>query len=98
MLGYDFDRQKPVDQFIVDCFCSKLKLAIEIDGESHWQNGEEDRSRQSRLEGLGIRFLRFPDTMVKRDMNNVLGSIQAWIEEHEDKSSSRSSSSDSTHP
>jgi very-short-patch-repair endonuclease len=31
MLGCDFDRQKPVDQFIVDFFCSKLKLAIEVD-------------------------------------------------------------------
>ena len=98
MLGYDFDRQKPIDQFIVDFFCAKLKLAIEIDGESHWQIGEEDRNRQSRLEGLGICFLRFPDIMVKRDMHNVLSSIQAWIEKHQDKSASRSSSSNSTHP
>jgi len=98
MLGYDFDRQKPVDQFIVDFFCAKLKLAIEIDGESHWQIGEEDRNRQSRLEGLGIRFLRFPDIMVKRDMNNVLSSIQAWIEEHEDKTANRKISPRSTHP
>ena len=45
MLGYDFDRQKPVDQFIVDFFCGKLKLAIEIDGESHCQICEEDRNR-----------------------------------------------------
>jgi very-short-patch-repair endonuclease len=59
MLGYGFDRQKPVDQFIVDFFSAKLKLAIEIDGESHWRIGEEDRNRQSRLEGPGIRFFSF---------------------------------------
>ena len=77
MLGCDFDRQKPIDQYILDFFCSELTLAIEIDGESHWQIGEEDRKRQSHLEELGIRFLRFPDIIVKRDMNNVLSSIQA---------------------
>ncbi|MDD8018536.1 MAG: DUF559 domain-containing protein, partial [Bacteroidota bacterium] len=32
MLGYDFHRQKPIDQFIVDFFCPALNLAIEIDG------------------------------------------------------------------
>ena len=98
MLGYDFDRQKPIDQYILDFFCFELKLAIEIDGESHWQIGEEDRRRQSRLEELGIRFLRFPDIMVKRDMNNVLSSIQAWIDEHAEKSASHSSKGTSTHP
>jgi len=85
MLGYDFDRQKPIDHYILDFFCAKLKLAIEIDGESHWQIGEEDQKRQSRLEELGIHFLRFPDIMVKRDMKNVLNSIQAWIEENAEK-------------
>ena len=88
MLGYDFDRQKPIDHYILDFFCAKLMLAIEIDGESHWQIGEEDRERQSRLEQLGIRFLRFPDIMVKRDMRNVLSSIQSWIEENKEESAS----------
>ena len=98
MFGYDFDRHKPIDHYIVDFYCAKLRLAIEIDGKSHWQIGEKDRSRQSQLEELGIRFLRFPDIMVKRDINNVLSSIRTWIEKHQDKSASRSSSSNSTHP
>jgi very-short-patch-repair endonuclease len=98
MLRYDFDRQKPIDHYILDFFCAKLKLAIEIDGESHWQIGEEDQKRQSRLEELGIRFLRFPDIMVKRDMKNVLSSIQAWIEENAEKPPSRRDRKTSTHP
>jgi very-short-patch-repair endonuclease len=98
MLGYDFDRQKPIDHFILDFFCSELMLAIEIDGESHWQIGEEDRKRQSRLEEIGIRFLRFPDIMVKRDMKNVLSSIHAWIDENAVKPASRSGRKTSTHP
>jgi len=36
MLGYDFDRQRPIDNYIVDFYCKDLKLAIEIDGESHF--------------------------------------------------------------
>ena len=98
MLGYDFDRQKQIDHYIVDFYCAKLRLAIEIDGESHWQIGEEDRSRQSQLEELGIRFLRFPDIMVKRDINNVLSSIQTWIEEHAGKSADPSGNGTLTHP
>jgi very-short-patch-repair endonuclease len=79
MLGYDFDRQKPIDRFIVDFFCSDLMLAIEIDGESHRQNAIGDRERQARLDKLGVHFLRFEDRMVKQDMRNVLASIESWI-------------------
>jgi very-short-patch-repair endonuclease len=38
MRGYQFMRQKPIGNYIVDFFCSKLKLVIEIDGESHSEN------------------------------------------------------------
>jgi len=79
MLGYDFDRQKPIGRFIVDFFCTELMLTIEIDGESHRQNAMGDRERQARLESLGVRFLPFEDRMVKQDMRNVLASIQSWI-------------------
>ncbi|WP_271784819.1 endonuclease domain-containing protein [Aquimarina algiphila] len=35
MYSYDFHRQKPIDNYIVDFFCNKLQLAIELDGYSH---------------------------------------------------------------
>jgi very-short-patch-repair endonuclease len=79
MLGYDFDRQKPIGRFIVDFFCTELMLTIEIDGESHRQNAMGDRERQARLESLGVRFLRFEDRIVKQDMRKVRASIQSWI-------------------
>ncbi len=50
--GYDFHRQKPLDQYIVDFFCSELMLAIEIDGDSHDYKEREDQRRQNRLESL----------------------------------------------
>ena len=45
MQGFDFDRQKPIDNFIVDFFCNELMLAIEIEGDSHTFNVEYDRNR-----------------------------------------------------
>jgi very-short-patch-repair endonuclease len=81
MRGYDFDRQRPIDRYIVDFYCKDLKLAIEIDGSSH--DGEEakvnDRIRQERLESLGVRFLRFSDADVKQRMEMVVSEIDRWI-------------------
>lgn len=87
MRGYDFDRQRPIDRYIVDCYCKDLKLAIEIDGSSH--DGEEakvnDEIRQERLESLGVRFLRFTDADVKRNMEMVVDSIELWIDDRNSK-------------
>jgi len=46
MRGYQFMRQKPIGNYIVDFYCSKLKLVIEIDGESHSERSKEDQIRQ----------------------------------------------------
>ena len=80
--GYDFDRQKPLGNYIVDFFCNELMLAIEIDGCSHNEKSEEDRIRQAKLESLGVRFLRFYYHDVKRNMEEILCVIGNWIREH----------------
>lgn len=46
--GYDFHRQKPIDEYIVDFFAADLMLAVEIDGDSHAFKGAEDEARQKR--------------------------------------------------
>ena len=46
MCGYDFHRQKPLDNYIVDFFCDELMLAVEIDGLSHLGNEKYDNQRQ----------------------------------------------------
>ncbi len=51
--GYQFMRQKPVGNYIVDFYCSKLKLVIEIDGESHEGRFCYDIERQQLLESMG---------------------------------------------
>jgi len=70
-----------VDNYIVDFFCPRLKLIIEIDGETHIYKGNKDLKRQNKLESFGFHFLRFKDVDVKKDMKNVLVSIENWIEE-----------------
>ena len=85
-LGYEFHRQVPIDNYIVDFFCHELFLALEIDGESHnFQDKiQQDEIRQTRLESLGVKFLRIQDKEVKQDMNNVIRSIQSKIVEIEE--------------
>ncbi len=81
MMGYDFDRQRPIDNYIVDFFCKDLMLAIEVDGFTHQLEGvaENDVVRQEKLESLGVNFLRFEDVSVKKDLTSVLDQIASWI-------------------
>ena len=84
--GFDFHRQKPIDQYIVDFFCAELMLAVEIDGDSHKLKGPDDEQRQARLEALGVRFLRFDDRVVKANIDAVVLAIDNWIEAHRERS------------
>ena len=79
ILGYQFHRQVPIDNYIADFFCHELFLAIEIDGISHALKETYDEKRQQRLESLGVRFLRFDDLEVKFQMESVLSRIKEWI-------------------
>ena len=79
-LGYGFHRQKPIDNYIVDFFCSKLKLIIEVDGEVHKDKGEADIFRQSRLESLGLKLLRFKAIDIMKNLKDVIESIINYIE------------------
>ena len=85
ILGYGFNRQKPLDRYIVDFYCKALDLVIEIDGSSH--SHEEivinDEKRQKVLESLGLSFLRFSDLEVKKNMPYVLNEINAFIDDFE---------------
>jgi very-short-patch-repair endonuclease len=79
MMGYQFNRQRPILDFIVDFICPKLNLVIEIDGWSHIGKEVEDKERQKKIENLGITFLRFDDRDVKTNMDGVYRVIIEWI-------------------
>ncbi len=79
--GFDFDRQRCIDEYIVDFYCKDLMLAIEIDGMSHNDEATfaEDNLRQARLESLGVRFIRFTEAEVKYDMQNVIRALEGKV-------------------
>ncbi len=75
--GVKFRSQYGVNRFVVDFYCTELKLAIEIDGESHFQDGvqEYDQQRQAFIESVVILFLRFTNDDVYRNLEGVLERI-----------------------
>ena len=78
MLGYKFRRQYSMENFVVDFYCPRARLAIEIDGDSHFQMGSmaRDQSRQTAIESFGIEFLRFRNVEVIEHLEVVLAAIE----------------------
>ncbi len=77
--GYDFHRQKPIDEYIVDFYCSDLDLVIEIDGSSHADKIGYDEIRENKLKSFGLVILHFSDSIIKKDIDAVLRTIDDWI-------------------
>jgi very-short-patch-repair endonuclease len=86
ILGFDFHRQRPVDNFIIDFFCQELYLAIELDGYSHFLDSrmETDLRKEKRLSELGIKLIRFWDDEVLNDLENVLRVIEITVMERKE--------------
>jgi len=84
--GYAFNRQKPLNQYIVDFYCKKLNLVIEIDGDSHDNEIAviNDQERQWILESLGLSFIRFSDLELKKSMQSVMGELNSFIDDFEE--------------
>ena len=78
--GLDFDRQKPIDKFIVDFFCNEMRLVIEIDGVTHNDKQEYDKYRQDKLEELGLSVLRYDALDVVNNIEGVLTDLRAWVQ------------------
>jgi len=80
MRGFDFDRQRPIDKYIIDFYCKDLMLAIEIDGESHYGSEKRDEERDKRLKQLGVTVLRFDDLDLRYNLEKVMNTIEKWID------------------
>jgi len=78
--GYQFMRQKPIDNYIVDFYCSKLNLVIEIDGITHNGKQEYDKSRELKLKALGFKVLRFDGHYILNNITDVLEIISNEID------------------
>ncbi|OGW51445.1 MAG: hypothetical protein A2Y81_07475 [Nitrospirae bacterium RBG_13_43_8] len=79
--NYKFRRQYSVGKFVIDFYCPKSKLAIEVDGDSHFVEGakERDRERQTIIETFGITFLRFTNREIYENIDGVLDKIVEHI-------------------
>ena len=75
--GFKFRRQYGVGSFIIDFYCPEARLAIEIDGNSHFEDGAKqyDKRRQHFIERFKIKFLRFTNDEVEGHLEDVLDKI-----------------------
>ena len=80
--GLDFDRQKVIGNYIVDFYCSKLKLVIEVDGDSHNDKYVYDSNRDKYLQSLGLTVLHIEDLDVKFRIDSVIYSIETLVLNH----------------
>jgi len=83
ILGLQFYRQKPLDNYIVDFYSPKAKLVIEIDGSQHLEGhqAEKDRYRDERLRILGLKVIRFNSRQILKETDAVVENIYKIITE-----------------
>ena len=79
--GYTFRRQHPIDIFIADFYCHRLKLIIEVDGDIHFneQAQEHDDGRTGELERFGVTVIRFTNEQVITNQELVISQIRKYI-------------------
>jgi len=75
--GFQFYRQKIIDNYIADFYCPKSKLVIEVDGGQHYsaEGREKDKKRDDYMASVGIAVLRFSDREVLVQLDVVIEKI-----------------------
>jgi very-short-patch-repair endonuclease len=83
MLRLQFRRQHPINNFIVDYYCAKIKLVIEVDGNIHElpENKIYDIGRNQILNDFGITVIRFSNDQIIYDIKNVIKSIEETVKQ-----------------
>jgi very-short-patch-repair endonuclease len=75
-LGIHFRRQQVIAGFIVDFYCHKAGLVVEVDGDIHDLQQAEDARREKVLSEMGLRVIRFRNEDVMKDLSAVVGKIR----------------------
>ena len=80
-LGKKFRRQHSIGNYIVDFYCAENKLIIELDGSHHFtEEGKiSDRERDENLKSLGFTVLRFTNSKVEKETQEVLNKIKSYL-------------------
>ena len=78
IMGLQFRRQHPIDRFIADFYCAKIKLVIEADGSIHElpENKDYDIGRSEILNDFGITVIRFNNAQIISDIDGVVKEIK----------------------
>lgn len=79
-LGVRFRRQQVIQGFIVDFYCHQAWLVIEVDGDIHDLQKDEDERRAKVLYALGLRIVRFRNDEVVKMLSAVVVKITKLIE------------------
>jgi len=76
-----FYRQRIIGNYIVDFYCPKAKLSIEVDGSQHYneEGNRRDKAREDYLKKLGMKILRIPDTEVFKNIEGVIEKIYGML-------------------
>ena len=79
--GVQFNRQKPILNYIVDFYCARARLVLELDGGQHFEavHEEKDKTRDKVLLKLGLLVLRFDNYQILMETDSVLESIHAHV-------------------
>ena len=79
---YQFYRQKNIGNYIVDFYCPAAKLIVEIDGGQHYSEEyrKKDEARDKYLSNLDFRVLRFSNSDVLKNIEEVVGEIYKHLE------------------
>ena len=80
--GVKFRRQQVIEHFIVDFFVPSHRLVVEIDGDIHLGQQEQDAVRQQFFEDCGLNVMRFTNQEIEADLNEVLGRVRAALKPH----------------
>ena len=75
-LGLHFRRQQVIDGFIVDFYCHKIGLVVEIDGPIHLSQTAYDKEREKILRQRGLKLVRFTNEQVLDQIDEVLGDLR----------------------
>jgi len=78
-LGVHFRRQQVIAGFVVDFYCHKVALVIELDGDVHDLQQEEDARREKALREMGLRIVRFRNDEVIKNLSTVVGKIKEQL-------------------
>ena len=83
MMGYRFLRQKPILNYILDFYCHKLKLGIEVDGDTHAEQKKYDNVRTKEIKKQEIKIIRYTNTDIMMHLDGVYWDIEEKIKERE---------------